>query len=1058
MSGFGGKQDKACLRKRISCTLAPVDRPRCSREFEALTTAEICHPADAVEVNPANWVHLKDVNFPEEFPREQKPIDVLIGLDFYYSFVTRDIVKADLSEPVAVRTTLGWVLCGPTGTASSESTVSMNVQVSTNDQLNETLQSFWNLESIGIKSDDMPLLNKTEENVLNNFKESLTFKDGRYEVSIPWKENQVTLKSYYIQAERRLYSLEKRLLEDPLKAKIYQNTINKYVEDGIAEEVPANEIKPVDNRPVFHLPHHAVIREDRQKTKTRVVFDASAKDSEGTSMNSCIEAGPALQPDLCGIILRFRKKKIVGTSDIEKMFLQISLREQDRDSHRYLWRDLDLEAAPKVYRMTRVTFGVIASPFLAICTTQEHVQRNKELYPEVCDEILKNTYVDDFAFCRDEVNEARELQQSAKELMAQAAFNLTKWSSNSRELLKVIPEEDRAPNSLINLNQSFPENCSITKALGLKWDTNKDTLTYIIEIGQPQIETYTKRQVASCAAKVFDPIGLITPFTVRSKMLLQSLWTQGIGWDDKIPTETCRKWTQWLKEINNLENLAIPRCYVELPMNRYSRLELHAFGDASELAYASAVYLRALSVEGHVSTSLVMSKTRIAPVKRVTLPRLELMAAVITARLCTYVRNALDCQIDRIVCWTDNSSTLHGIRGSPSQWKPFVANRVLEIQSLLDPSVWRYCHGPQNPADVPTTGMSSNELKENRLWWEGPAWLRSSEEEWPKDLRSASLNEHVEIERKHQASINSYVIQPQEIFIDFTRFSKYNKLLRTIAWIKRYIHNARVKQDERRQNVLTGLEIQESEPWLVNRIQIERFSEEISLIGQSKALNDSKLRNLNPFLCQSTGLLRVGGRIHKAELPEEEKHPIILPSDHPAVELFVQDIHRREMHAGVEHTLSVVRQRFLLIKGRATIRKIVKTCIVCRQFYTKPVSQQMAPLPANRIVPAPPFTNVGLDFAGPLHLKNRGEKAYICLFTCAVTRAVHLELVSNMTTERFLLALRRMVARRGMCSIIWSDNAKTFKCAKKEYRGVGESWNPKKPVQLCLRTRFNGNS
>ena len=196
----------------------------------------------------------------------------------------------------------------------------------------------------------------------------------------------------------------------------------------------------IDDRPVFYFPHHAVVREDRQKNKTRIVFDASAKDNEGVSPNSCIEVGPALQPDLCGILLRFRNRKIAVTSDIEQMFLQIGLRKQDRDSHRYLWRDLDVEAAPKVYRMTRVTFGVIASPFLAICTTQEHVQRNNELYPEACDEILKNTYVHDFAFCRDEVNEARHLQKSAKDLMYQASFNLTKWSSNSPEFLEFIPE------------------------------------------------------------------------------------------------------------------------------------------------------------------------------------------------------------------------------------------------------------------------------------------------------------------------------------------------------------------------------------------------------------------------------------------------------------------------------------------------------------------------------------------------------------------------------------------------------------------------------------------
>ena len=312
------------------------------------------------------------------------------------------------------------------------------------------------------------------------------------------------------------------------------------------------------------------------------------------------------------ILLRFRKKKIAARSDIEKMFLQTGLREQDRDPHRCFWSDLDLEADPKIYRMCRVTFGIIASPFLAICITQEHVQRNKEQYPGACEEIIKNTRVNDFALCRNEVNEAVELQQSAKELMEKAAFNLTKWSSNSKELLDVIPEEDRPSSSLISLNKF---KCCITKALGLKWETSKDTLTFIVEMDCPQNEIYTKRQVASRAAKVFDPFGLITPFTARSKMLLQNLWMQGIRWDEDIPIECCRKWAQWLNEIKELESLSIPRCYVELPMNRYSRLELHACGDTSELAYASAVYLRAVSSDGHICTRLVMSKSRIAPVQ-----------------------------------------------------------------------------------------------------------------------------------------------------------------------------------------------------------------------------------------------------------------------------------------------------------------------------------------------------------------------------------------------------------------------------------------------------------
>ena len=275
-------------------------------------------------------------------------------------------------------------------------------------------------------------------------------------------------------------------------------------------------------------------------------------------------------------------------------------------------------------------------------------------------------------------------------------------------------------------------------------------------------------------------------------------------------------------------------------------------------------------------------------------------------------------------------------------------------------------------------------------------------------------------------------MQPEEPVVDFARFRKYSRLLRTVAWIRRCIRNSRLKEDERLSTSSTGLEIQEAEEWLIVHVQETSLLEEVSLAKHRGPVKNSKLTNLNPFLCPTSGLLRVGGRSHRSSLPEEEKHPIILPLNHPVVKLLIDDVHFRELHAGVKHTLSVLRQKFWLIKGRSTVRQTVKNCLVCLHYHTKPFLQQMAPLPEDRIKPVPPFTNVGLDFAGPLYLKDSGNNAYICLFTCAVTRAVHLELVSNMTVERFLLALRRMIARRGMCRGrgIWSD--KTFKGANKE--------------------------
>ena len=194
-----------------------------------------------MDVYPTKWPHLQDIKFPEKFPRNEQEIDVLIGLDFYYSFVSRDVVRGGPNEPVALRTSLGWVFSGPTGSHGQDCTVSVIVQVCASQELNDTLQKFWNLESIGIKPVEMPVsTSQSESTVLKKFKATLAYKNGRYEVSLPWKDEQVVLKDNYKQGRStcRLYNLEKNLLQDSSKAKSYQEAINKNVEDRVAEEVP----------------------------------------------------------------------------------------------------------------------------------------------------------------------------------------------------------------------------------------------------------------------------------------------------------------------------------------------------------------------------------------------------------------------------------------------------------------------------------------------------------------------------------------------------------------------------------------------------------------------------------------------------------------------------------------------------------------------------------------------------------------------------------------------------------------------------------------------------
>jgi len=610
-------------------------------EMEALTIDRICMPLDPVELNLEKYPHLRNLMLADLYSRGSVDIDVLIGADFYFSFVTGNCVKGEtLNSPTAVESTFGWIVSGPIEGQLSKSSTSMLSTVRI-DSVTASLKQFWELESIEIVHKNDAFMSVEEEDAVRQFNGGLKFYGERYVVPLLWKRDTPGLNSNYNQAVKRLKSVERQLRRNPEKAEAYKSVINQYVEKGYAEEVKETDDQ---SKKVRYLPHHAVFREDKRTTKCRVVFDASAREDQDASLNDCILSGPAFQPNLVSVLLPFRKPKIALMADLEKMFLQIKVDEKDQDVLRYVWRDLKSDDAPGIYRLQRLAFGVNCSPFLAIATIQHHAKECKEEFPAASMEVLSNMYVDDCLTGDDSVEASVELQKSLAKMTERGGFNLTKWASNSEEVLSHIAIQDQAQSNTIDFGESEPLNY---KALGICWNTITDSFLFnipqsVLKINDPE----TKRSLLSIASRIFDPKGLLTPFTVKAKIQFQDLWQRGLDWEDQLDEEIAAQWRSWKSELPCISRITTPRHFMA---NGRSIIELHGFGDASPKAYGAAVYIGSMDAAGKVSTHLVMSKSRVAPTKTVSLPRLELLAAVMNSRLLKFVAASLCLKLNRVM-------------------------------------------------------------------------------------------------------------------------------------------------------------------------------------------------------------------------------------------------------------------------------------------------------------------------------------------------------------------------------------------------------------------------
>ena len=1015
---FGCNQPSQLNSYMFSLDLCPVDVHEID-ECTRLTFTEvpsICTPLRRQRIPPSELHKLGGRPLSDAFDHDrQLKVDLLIGLDHYWSVMSGRAIRLSYGL-VAQESLFGWVVSGSypcnehqvSVSASCPSLVSLNVT-------DAAARAMWELDCIGIAPHEHGDGNDV---ILKQFESTVRYDGERYEVALPWNGKEIDLLDNRRSAESRLNGLCMKLRRDPSLLVGYQCALNEFERLEFVEPVATSD---VSSCPVFYLPHRPVVRESSSTTKIRPVFDASARDRNGLSLIDCLNAGPSLLPSMVDVLLRFRRHAVALTADISKAFLQIRIREEDRDAHRYL--TYDDEGKMKVMRFERVPFGNKSSPFLLNATIRHHLARQNPT--AVVEELRANLYVDDWLSGADTSEQATQMFTEAREIMAKAGMQLSKWSSNEYSLVHMIHQSSG--------EHLLSESGAI---LGMRWSPDSDSFSFA-GFSVPVDVFPTKRFVLSCIARLYDPLGFATPFAMQAKILFQDVWRLGLGWDEALPSDQARIFQAWVEGLPCLRSWLIPRrLSVEVTWSELEGVELHAFCDASERGYGTAVYLR-FSCKGSFSTSLIMSRARVAPVKRVTLPRLELLGALLAARVVVTVMNALHLPSSTpIRCWTDSMVALSWIKGDPNRWKPFVSNRVCEIHDLLDPSCWQHIPGSMNPADLLTRGISAQALVQSSMWLRGPDFTELSQHQPPVDTSAVvtSLSE--------SCLVSADSISPSAPLIEFPRFSSLQKLTRSVAWILRFATNARTAADQRKRNELDSSELRAAEQVIIKQEQSEAFADDLSrLRSDLPVAKQSSLMTLSPFLDEE-GILRVKGRLEQSHLTYDAKHPVIVPSGHLAL-LIVRSQHVALKHAGVSALMAAVRARFWIVGLRRLAKRVKRECLSCQRIDVLPCTQSPAPLPAARVQPSAPFSVIGLDYAGPLYCADHPEvKYYLLLITCAVVRAIHLELTESLSLDDFIMAFRRFCARRGCPSIIYSDNARTFKGAAARLSSLFPSATP----------------
>ena len=1028
-----------------------------------------------------NWPHLRRMADRLMPYRDDMDVGLLLGINCASAIKPREVIPGNDNDPYAKRTALGWGVIGTVKPSDCKVEVENDCAGANRIITREVFCSSGKLCHFAFKTHTKEVLNPLQISKMfeqdfidtNPERRPLSFEDRKfmkkltdevhqredshYELPLPFKQDPIKLPNNKEVALSRLSKLKRRLKHDSRYRKDYLAFMAEIIDRGYAERVPAEDI-PLNDNQVWYIPHHGVYH-PKKPDKIRVVFDCSVEYA-GECLNRHLLQGPELTNNLVGVLCRFRQEPVALMCDIEGMFHQVKVNPEHRNFLRFLWwENGNLDSEPTEYRMTVHLFGATSSPGCANFALKKMASDYEGQCGSEAASFVKNDfYVDDGLKSVSTPDAAITLVKTTKMLCARGGFNLHKFISNHKAVIDAIPHEDRSKD-LQNLDIT-KDTLPVERALGVQWCVESDTLQFRVELKDQPL---TRRGILSTVSSVFDRLGMLAPLILVGKVILQELCRDGADWDDEVPEPLRARWERWRTDLPLLSNLKISRCYKPEGFGQLKSVELHHFSDASKDAYGQCSYLRLVNRSDQIHCSLVMAKSRVAPLKPVTIPRLELTAALVSVKISAILQRELEYEEITETFWTDSKVVIGYISNDARRFHVFVANRVQQIRDHTSPNQWKYVETDLNPADDASRGQNAQGLIENSRWWIGPDFLwKPPEDQQP--LHDAEPM-HISSDDPEVRKILAMTTQIKERFAlleHLKYFSSWHKAKRAVAVCLRLQKKFQVQPKEEGQ-VQTGelrtsvrktnqyvpvntQELQNAEIEIIRAVQSEEFQEEISLLhsdntqqgSQDRSMKvvkkTSSLYRLDPFL-DDNGLLRVGGRLKHADLTTAVKHPVILPRKGHVTGLIISHFHSMVEHQGRGMTLNQIRSAgFWIIGGSSNVSNHISRCVSCQKLRGTVQEQRMANLPEDRVQPAPPFSYCAVDYFGPWHVKEgrRQLKRYGVLFTCLASRAVHLEVANSLTADSFINAYRRFVGRRGPVRQLRSDQGTNFVGAKNE--------------------------